>query len=114
VDARQLGENRARGIAQPGAGLPLLERLPQPVGEKADQNMRLDARLFVMSDRTDGQIGFVNAEGGPRYAELDVGLPQLLVSPVVDVAAQDVSAFTELGPILPLRTFAPLELYPSG
>ena len=48
------------------------------------------------------------------FAELDVGLPQLLVSPVVDVAAQDISAFTELGPIVPLRAFAPLKLYPSA
>jgi len=61
--------------------------------------MRLDALLFVMPDRTDAQVGFMNAEGSLRFAELDVGLPQLLVSPVVDVAAQDVSAFTELGPI---------------
>jgi hypothetical protein len=32
----------------------------------------------------------------------------------VDIAAQDVSAFTELSPILPLSAFAPLKLYPGG
>ena len=62
-----------------------------------------------MPDRTDAQIGFVNAEGGLAFAELDVGFPQLLVGPVVDVAAKNVSAFTELGPIVPLRTGAPLQ-----
>lgn len=76
--------------------------------------MRLDTPLFVMPDRTNAQVRFVNAEGGLCFAELDVGLPQLLVSPVVDVAAQDVSTFTELSPILPLRAFAPLELYPAA
>ena len=58
--------------------------------------MRLDTLLFVMPDRTNAQIRFVNAEGGLCFAVLDVGLPQLLVSPVVDVAGQDVSTFTEL------------------
>ena len=72
--------------------------------------MRLDAVLFMMPDRTDTQIRFLNAEDSLGFAELDVGLPQLLVGPVVDVAAKNVSAFTEFGPILPLRAGAPLEL----
>ncbi len=67
--------------------------------------MRLDARLFVMADRADAQVGFVNTESGLRFAELDVGLPQLLVGPVVDITAQDVSALTELGPIRPTESF---------
>jgi hypothetical protein len=110
VNARKLGQNGARRIPQPGTRLPLLERFPQHISEKADQNVRLDAVLFMMPDRTDTQIGFLNAEGRLGFAELDVGLPQLLVSPVVDVAAKNVSAFTELGPIVSLRACAPLEL----
>jgi hypothetical protein len=49
--------------------------------------MRLDTALFVMPDRTDAQIGFVNTEGGLGFSELNVGLPQLFVGPVVNVAS---------------------------
>ena len=62
-------------MAEPGTRLPLLERLPEHVGQKADQNVRLDAGLFVMPDRTDAQIGLLNPEGGLGFAELNVGLP---------------------------------------
>ena len=114
MNARKLGKNRAGRIAQPGTGLPLLERFPQHVSEKANQNVRLDAILFVMPDRTDAQIGFLNPEGGFGFAELNVGLPQLFVGPVVDVAAKNVSAFTELGPIIPLWACAPLKFNSRG
>ena len=72
--------------------------------------MRLDAALFVVPDRTDAKIRFLNAEGGLGFAELNVGLPQLLIGPVVDIAAQDVSAFAEPGPVVPLRARVPLKL----
>ena len=74
-------------MAEACTRLPLLERFPQHVSEKADQNVRFDAALFVMPDRTDAEVGFLNAEGGLGFAELNVGLPQLFVGPVVDVAA---------------------------
>jgi hypothetical protein len=41
------------GIAESGMKLPLLESFPQHVSQKGDQNMRLDAILVVMPDRTD-------------------------------------------------------------
>lgn len=109
MNARKLGQNSAGRIAQPGTGLPLLERFPQDVSEKADQNVRLNTILFVMPDRTHAQIGFLNPEGGLGFAELNVGLPQLLVGPVVDVAAKNVSALAELDPIIPLWARAPIE-----
>jgi len=64
-------------------GLPLLERFPKHISKKADQNVRLDAVLFMMPDRTQAKIGFLNTEGGLSFAQLDVGLPQLLVGPVM-------------------------------
>ena len=37
-----------------------------------------------MPDRPDAQIGLLNPKGGLGFAELNVGLPQLFVSPVVE------------------------------
>ena len=64
-----------------------MERLPQHVSEKADQDVCLDAALFMMPDRTDAEIRLLDAEGGLGFTELNVGLPQLFVGPVVDVAS---------------------------
>jgi hypothetical protein len=41
----------------------------------------------MMPDRPDAQIGFLNPKSGLGFSELDVGLPKLFVSPIVDVAA---------------------------
>ena len=54
--------------------------------QENSQNVRLDAALFVMPDWTHTKVGFLNPEGGLGFAELNVGLPQLFVGPVVDVA----------------------------
>ena len=45
------------------------------------------AVLFMMPDRPDAQIGFLNTKRGLGFRELDVGLPKLFVSPIMDVAA---------------------------
>src|SRR5262245_20080292 len=100
-------------MAEPCTRLPLLERFPQHVSQKANQNVRLDAGLFMMPNRTDAQIRFLNPEGGLSFGQLNVGFPQLFAGPVVNVAAQDVSAFSELGPIIPLRAYIPLKLNSS-
>lgn len=113
MNAGKFCEDCTRRIAQACAGLPLLKRLPQRVGEKADQDVRLDAILFVMPDRPDTQVGFLDAESSLGFAELDVGFPQRLLGPVVDIAAQNVGAFAEPCPILPLPPFAPVKFYPS-
>jgi hypothetical protein len=46
-----------------------------------------------MPDRTQAKIGFLNTEGGLGFAQLDVGLPQLLIGPVVNVAAKNVKVY---------------------
>ena len=53
-----------------------------------------------MPVRAHVQLVFVDAEGGFGLGELDVGLPQLLVAPVLDVGAQHVGAFRDGGPIV--------------
>ena len=80
-DAREFGENGARGISQSCARLPLLQQLPEGIAEEADQDVRLDAFGLLVPHRADGEIGFVNAKGGFGLGELDVGSPELFVGP---------------------------------
>src|SRR5215471_16576460 len=101
-------------MAKPCTRLPLLERFPQHVRQKANQNVRLDTSLFVMPNRTDAQIGFLNTEGSFGFSELNVGLPQLFVGPVVNIAAQDVSAFSKLAQSSHCGRVFHLSLTPAG
>ena len=50
----------------------MLERLPKHIGEKANQDVRLDAPRLVMPDRTDREIGLVDTERRLGLGELDV------------------------------------------
>ncbi len=74
-------------MPQPSTRLPLLQCLPQHVSQKADQDVCLDAVLFMMPDGSNAKIGFLNPEGRLGFSELDVGLPQLFLSPVMDITA---------------------------
>ena len=60
------------------------------------------------------QIGFVHAKRRLGFGELDVGLPQRLVGPFVDVGAKDVHAFGELGPLVPLGRVLHLSRIPAA
>jgi len=53
-------------------------------------------------------LGFVDAEGGFRLGQLDVGLPQRLIGPIGDVSAQEMDAPGQARSVLPrqLRTVA--------
>src|SRR2546426_8671912 len=53
LDARQFVEDRPRAVAEPGLHLPVLERLPEHVGQEADEDMRLDALGLLVPDRPD-------------------------------------------------------------
>src|SRR5215471_8389819 len=68
LDAAEFIEDGARAIAQPGATLPLLQRLPQDVGQEADQDMGLHPILALVPDRPQRQFALVDAEGGLRLA----------------------------------------------
>lgn len=71
LNTAQLLKNRARALAQAGAPLPLLQGLPQDVGQKADQDVRTFglvkpavfsrsdlAELFATYCRITGQASF--------------------------------------------------------
>ena len=62
LDARQFFKNRARRISQARAALPHLKTLPQHEGEKAHEDMSLNAILALMPDRPHVQLILVDAE----------------------------------------------------
>ena len=90
LDARKLFEDRARRISKACAALPHLEAFPQHKGKKADEDMGLNAVLVLMPDRTDVELIFLDAESGLGLGDLDIGLPELLIAPIVDVRAQQI------------------------
>ena len=90
-----LFEDGARRISQPGAALPHLEALPQHEGKEADEDVGLNAIFALMPDRPDVELIFLDAESGFGLGELDIGFPELLVAPIGDVGAQDITAFGE-------------------
>ena len=48
----------------------------QAVGQKAHEDVRLDARLDMMPDRAQAQIAFERLEGGFNLGQLQVGFPE--------------------------------------
>ncbi len=72
LDAAQFLENGSWAVTQPGAALPLLQRLPQDVSQEADQDMGLYPVLALMPDGPDRELALVNAERGLGLAELNV------------------------------------------
>src|SRR2546426_11059518 len=55
-------EDRARTPAEARASLPLLERLPQHVGEETDEDVGLDAVGALVPHRTNCQLALLDAE----------------------------------------------------
>ena len=53
------------------------------------------------------QVALVDAEGRLGLGQLDVGLPQFLVAPVGDVAAEQVAAFAQGRPVAPRLDLLP-------
>ncbi len=76
------------------------KRLPQHVGQEADQDVGLDPLFLLMPDRSDPQVALLDAEGGFRLGQLDVRLPEFLGAPVGDVAPQQVAALAQSRPRL--------------
>ena len=83
VDACKFLENGTRGVAEASTALPHLQALPQHEGQKADENMGLNAILALVPDRTQIQLIFLDAEGGLGLGELDVSLPELLIGSAI-------------------------------
>ena len=100
LNACELFQDGARRVSKPGTALPHLQALPQNKGEKANQDVSLNAVLALMPDRTDVQLVLLNSEGGFRLGELDIGFPELPIAPIADIRAQEISAFRESGPVV--------------
>ena len=88
---------------------PAAKRFPEHIGEKANQNMSLHAVLEMVPDRAQRQIAFVDAKGSLGLGQLHVRSPEFFSAPIGDVAAQQITAFAQPGPIAPLFSLAPLQ-----
>jgi hypothetical protein len=69
----------------------LRQRLPQHKGQKAYQDVRLNPLLFLVPDRSQLQIRFLDAERGLGLGQLHVGTPEFFWAPVRHVAAQHIN-----------------------
>ena len=76
--------------------------------------MGLNAVLVLMPDRTDVELIFLDAESGLGLGELDIGLPELLIAPIVDVRAQQIGALRKRGPAVERGVISDGEPEPSG
>src|SRR6476620_290840 len=100
LNTSKLFEDGTRRVSKTCALLPHLKALPQHEGKKAHKDVSLNAILALVPDRTHVQLILLDAKSGFGLCELDVGLPQLSVTPIVDVRAQEISALRERGPIV--------------
>jgi len=87
-------------IAETRAALPHLQALPQHEGKKADEDMSLYAILALVPDRAEIELVFLDTEGSFGLRELDIGLPELSIAPIVDVRTQQIGALRERGPVV--------------
>ena len=94
---RKLFEDGTRRVAEAGALLPHLQTFPQHEGEEANENVSLDAVFSLVPNRTHVQLILLDPECRLRLSELNVGLPELFVAPIVDIRPQEVGALGELG-----------------
>ena len=103
LDGGKLFEDRLRAVSQPGLLLPLLERLPEDIGEEANQDVTFHAAGLLVPDGPDGQIALLDPEGRLGLRELNVGAPEVFRFPVQDVGSQDVAALADARPLVPFR-----------
>src|SRR5207247_654037 len=113
LDAAEFIENRPRAVAQPRSALPLLQRLPEHIGEEAHQDVRLDPLGLLMPDRPERELTLLDAEGRFGLRELHVRPPPRLSVPVGDIGAQHVTALAVPRPLGPLGPGRPLQAKPG-
>src|SRR5262249_56802440 len=74
--------------------------LPQYEGQKAHEDVGLNAIGALVPDRAHLELIFLDAKRRFGLSELDVGLPQLFLAPVADVGAQQIGAFRYGSPVV--------------
>ena len=109
LNLAQLFKHATRFMAQAGSLATLTQRFPKDVGQEADQDVGQDSLFFLMPDRTQPKIVFVDAERRLRLRQLDVRFPKLFVVPIRYIAAKKVSAFAQSRPITPPFDFFPMQ-----
>ncbi len=93
LNAFEFFQDDARGIAETGAALPHLQAFPQHEGKKADEDMSLHTILALVPDRAEVELVLLDTKSGFGLRELDIGLPELSIAPIVDIRAQQIGAF---------------------
>ena len=78
LDTGEFLQHRTRGQSRCQCAQPLLEGCLQAVGDKGNEDVRLDAFVLLMVDGSDRQVAFEFLERLLHLGELDVELPQLL------------------------------------
>lgn len=99
-NARKLFEDGARRVSKAFAPLPHFEAFPRHEGEKAHEDMSLDAILALVPDQTHVELILLDTKGGFGLGELDIGLPEPPIAPIRDVRARQIGALRERGPVL--------------
>lgn len=102
VNGPEFLQDGAWAVAKPGPLLPLLQSLPAHLG--------LDQVGPVLPDGTQGYVASLNAEGGLRVGELDVGAPEFLQAPVRNVGASPVAALAPTSLVFSLEPHRPGKL----
>ena len=78
LNPAQLLEHATRFMAQPGSFASLTQRFPKNVGQEADQDVGKYSLFFLMPDRTQPEIAFVDAETPPRPPSTGCTLSKVL------------------------------------
>lgn len=102
VNGPEFLQDGAWAVAKPGPLLPLLQSLPAHLG--------LDQVGPVLPNGTQGYVASLNAEGGLRVGELDVGAPELFRAPVRNVGASPVAALAPTSLVFSLEPHRPGKL----
>jgi hypothetical protein len=112
LDTFELFNNGARGVTEAGTALPHLQGLPQHEGKEAHEDMSLNAVAALTPDGAHLELILLDTKGGLGLGQLDVGLPQLVIAPVVDVGAQQIGALRKRSPVVEGSVYFDLETEP--
>ncbi len=81
LNLAQLLKHATRFMPQAGSLATLTQRFPKNVGQEADQDVGQNSLFFLMPDRTQPEVAFVDAERRLGLRQLDIRFPKLFVAP---------------------------------
>ena len=76
MDLRPFVQQTVRLVAEARFYAKLTERFPQHLSDEAYKNVSQHTIFFLMSDRPNRQIAFLNSKRGLGFCQLDVCLPE--------------------------------------